>query len=193
MTARAGEAFELPRAVAEAEQLLAAPVPPGGPTTGQGDPATGEWTATEGAGFRVVPLWEGDPLTGVYAPEWNDAEEAADAHLAALAEELDHRWGPHTTVRLHVPLLRWQAGGGKSEEPLFQALFAEDLYGDLTVWGPVGAAGPGGVGDRWFAVTVGHSDGDAPLVLAALVSDRPLTEPNGGPGSLRGGRERPYH
>ena len=175
MTARAGEPFALPRAVAEAEQLLAAPVPPAGPTLAQGDPATGEWTATEGAGFRIVPLWEGDPLTGVYAPEWNDAEEAAEAHLTALAQELDHRWGPHTTVPLHVALQRWQ-GGGPPVEPLFQALFAEDLYGDLVVWGPVGAAGPGGAGDRWFAVTVGHSDGDAPLVLAALVSDRAVTE-----------------
>ncbi|MFW3471941.1 hypothetical protein ACN24M_11375 [Streptomyces microflavus] len=177
MTSRAGELFVLPRAVAEAEQLLAAPVPPTGPTTAQGAPVTGEWTATEGAGFRIVPLWEGDPLTGVYAPEWNDAEEAADAHLAALAQELDRRWGPHTTVRLHVPLRRWLSGGSPVE-PLFQALFAVDLYGDLTVWGPVGAAGPGGSGDRWFAVTVGHSDGDAPLVLAALVSEGPLTEPD---------------
>ncbi|KAB2592142.1 hypothetical protein [Streptomyces arboris] len=164
MTSRAGESFVLPRAVAEAEQLLATPVPPAGPTTAQGDPATGEWTATEGAGFRMVPLWEGDPLTGVYAPEWNDAEEVSDAHLASLAEELDRRWGPHRTVRLDGPLRAWQTGA--PVEPLFQALFAEDLYGDLTVWGPVGPDG------RWFAVTVGHSDGDAPLVLAALVSDR---------------------
>ncbi|MFJ7324831.1 hypothetical protein ACIQVN_01095 [Streptomyces cyaneofuscatus] len=185
MSSRAGEPFVPARAVAEAEQLFASAVPPTGPTTAHGDPATGEWTATEGAGFRIVPLWEGDPLTGVYAPEWNDAEDAAEAHLARLAEELDHRWGPHTTVRLHVPLLRRQSGGGAPVEPLFQALFAEDLYGDLTVWGPIGAAGPGGSGDRWFAVTVGHSDGDAPLVLAALVSDRPVTEPNGGPARPR--------
>ncbi|MFB8101478.1 MULTISPECIES: hypothetical protein [unclassified Streptomyces] len=176
MTSRAGEPFALPRAVAEAGQLLAAPVPATGPTAGQGDPVTGEWSATEGAGFRVVPLWEGDPLTGVYAPEWNDAEEAADAYLAALTRELDHRWGPHTTVRLHGPLRAWQAGA--PVEPLFQALFAVDLYGDLTVWGPVGAAGPGGSGDRWFGVTVGQSDGDAPLVLAALVSGEPVTEPD---------------
>ncbi|MBT2377955.1 hypothetical protein AMK21_14485 [Streptomyces sp. CB00316] len=164
MTARAGEPFELLRAVAEAEQLLATPVLPAGPTTAQGDPATGEWTATEGAGFRIVPLWEGDPLTGVYAPEWSDAEEAADAHLSALAQELDRRWGPHRTIRLHGPLREWQAGA--LVEPLFQALFAEDLYGDLTVWDP---ALPDG---RWAALTVGHSDGDAPLVLAALVGDR---------------------
>ncbi|MEW1611052.1 MULTISPECIES: hypothetical protein [unclassified Streptomyces] len=176
MTSRAGEPFVLPRAVAEAEQLLATPVPSAGPTAGQGDPVTGEWTATEGAGFRIVPLWEGAPLTGVHAPEWNAAEDAADGHLAVLAQELDRRWGPHTTVRLHIPLQRWMTGGSPVET-LFQALFSADLYGDLAVWGPIGAAGPGGSGDRWFAVTVGHSDGDAPLVLAALVSDRPVVEP----------------
>ncbi|RPK90831.1 hypothetical protein EES46_12130 [Streptomyces sp. ADI98-10] len=159
----------LSRAVAEAEQLLATPVPPVGPTTAHGDPATGEWTATEGAGFRIVPLWEGDPLTGVYAPEWNDAEEAADAHLAVLTEELDRRWGPHRSIRLHGPLRGWQAGA--PVEPLFQALFAEDLYGDLTVWDP---AAPDG---HWAALTVGHSDGDAPLVLAAVVGDRAVARP----------------
>lgn len=176
MTARAGEAFDAERAAAEVGALLAAPVPAGGPTTAEGDPATGEWTVTVGAGFRIVPLWEGDPLTGVYAPEWNDAEEAAEAHLSALAEELDRHWGAHRTVRLHVPLMRWQTGS--PVEPLFAALFAEDLYGDLEVWGPVD---PGG---RWIALALGHSDGDAPLVLAALVSDRPVTEPPDGDGPL---------
>ncbi|MEW2065680.1 hypothetical protein [Streptomyces sp. NPDC007346] len=165
MTCRAGEPFVLPRAVAEVERLLATAVPATGPTVAAGDPVTGEWTATEGAGFRIVPLWEGDPLTGVYAPEWNDAEEAAEAHLAALTEELDRRWGPHATVPLYGPLLTWQ-GGGSPVQPLFQALFAEDLYGDLTVWDPVAPNG------RWAALTVGHSDGDAPLVLAALVGER---------------------
>ncbi|MFD3796929.1 hypothetical protein [Streptomyces californicus] len=176
MTSRAGEPFDLERAAAEAAGLLAAPVPADGPTTAEGDPVTGEWTATRGEGFLLVPLWEGDPLTGVYAPAWNDAEEAAEARAADLARELDRRWGPHTTVRLHGPLRRWQ-GDRTLVEPLFQALFGADLYGDLAVWGPVGAAGPGGSGDRWFAVTVGHSDGDAPFVLAALVSDRPIPEP----------------
>ncbi|MFH8438792.1 hypothetical protein ACH4A3_26695 [Streptomyces sp. NPDC018007] len=176
MTSRAGEPFVPARAVAEAERLLAAPVPATGPTTAEGDPATGEWTATEGAGFRIVPLWESDPLTGVYAPEWNDAEDAAEGHLASLSGELDQRLGPHATVRLHVPLRRWLSGGSPVE-PLFQALFRADLYGDLALWGPVGAAGPDGSDDRWLAVTVGHGDGDAPFVLAALVSDRPVLEP----------------
>ncbi|MFD7854427.1 hypothetical protein ACFV6B_09105 [Streptomyces microflavus] len=169
MTCRAGEAFDMERATAEAAGLLAAPVPADGPTAAAGDPVTGEWTVTVGEGFRIVPLWEGDPLTGVYAPEWNDAEEAAASHLAELAQALDGFWGPHRTVRLDGPLMRRQAG--LPVEPLFEALFAEDLYGDVEVWGPVG---PGG---RWIALISGHSDGDAPFVLAALVSDRPLPEP----------------
>ncbi|PCG85932.1 hypothetical protein CIB93_11540 [Streptomyces sp. WZ.A104] len=181
MTARAGEAFDADRAAAEVEELLAAPVRATGPTAAEGDPATGEWTLSTGAGFRIVPLWEGDPLTGVYAPEWNDAEEAAAARLDSLARVLDTRWGPRRTVPLHGPLLRWQ--GGSPVEPLFEALFAEDLYGDLSVWGPVGSDGaaPGG---RWVALTVGHSDADAPMVLAALVSDRPVVEPEGADGPL---------
>lgn len=176
MTSRAGEDFDPERALAEVTGLLTAAVPATGPTAAEGDPATGEWTVTVGEGFRIVPLWEGDPLTGVYAPEWNDAEEAAEGHLAVLAGALDDLWGPHRPVRLHVALLRREAG--TPVEPLFEALFAEDLYGDLVVWGPVA---PGG---RWIALTVGHSDGDAPLVLAALVSDRPVIEPDGGDGPL---------
>ncbi|MCC8478457.1 hypothetical protein C6W96_26200 [Streptomyces sp. CS149] len=164
MTSRAGEPFDLGRASAEVGELLTVPLPATGPTTASGDPATGEWTVTQGPGFRIVPLWEGAPMTGVYAPEWSDAEEAAEARLSSLAEELDHRLGPHTEVPLHVPLLRWQ--GGSAVDPLFEALFRQDLYGDLVVWGPVGADG------RRLALTLGRSDGDQPLVMAALVSDR---------------------
>lgn len=169
MSARAGERFEVGRAAAEVTALLTAPVPATGETAAEGDPVTGEWTATLGAGFRIVPLWEGDPLTGVYAPEWTDAEEAAEAQLAALAAELDAGWGPHRTVRLHGPLLRWQSGS--PVEPLHAALFDVDLYGDLEVWGPVAPSG------RWVGLTLGQSDGDAPLVLAALVSEQAITEP----------------
>jgi hypothetical protein len=173
VSSRAGQPFATARALADIEELLAGPVPATGPTGAEGDPGTGEWTATAGEGFRVVPLWEGDPLTGVYAPEWNDAVEAAGAHLAALVGELDRRWGPHRAVPLHLPLLRRQEGA--AVEPLFEALFRQDLYGDLSVWGPVGGT------DRWVGVGVGHSDGDAPLVLAALVSDRPVTAPGDAP------------
>ncbi|MFF9345776.1 hypothetical protein [Streptomyces sp. NPDC014734] len=170
MTARAGEAFTVAGALADIDALLARPLPTSGPTAAEGDPETGEWTTTGGDGFRVVPLWEGDPLTGVYAPEWNDLTDAAEAHLAALVEELDRRWGPHRAVPLHVPMFRRQEGA--AVEPLFDALFDQDLYGDLTVWGPVGGA------DRWVGASVGHSDGDAPMVLAALVSGRPVTAPD---------------
>ncbi|WP_411080725.1 hypothetical protein [Streptomyces sp. cmx-18-6] len=163
MTSRAGEPFQRARAVAEAEELLAAPVRSTGPTVARGVPLTGEWSATDGAGFRIVPLWEGPSLTGVYGREWNDAEDAAEGHLVALADELDRRWGPHRTIQVHTAVHERQTGG--TVGPLFEALFSQDLYGDLTVWGPVGPAG------RWFAVTVGHSDGDAPLVLAALVGE----------------------
>ncbi|MEV6477421.1 hypothetical protein [Streptomyces sp. NPDC051657] len=176
MTSRAGEDFDAERAAAEVTELLAAPVPATGPTAAEGDPATGEWTVTVGEGFRIVPLWEGHSLTGVYAPEWNGAVEAAEGHMAVLAGALSDGWGPHRPVRLHGALPRWEAGA--SVEPLFEALFAEDLYGDLVVWGPVA---PGG---RWIALTLGHSDGDAPLVLAALVSDRTITEPDDRDGPL---------
>ncbi|WP_020392201.1 hypothetical protein [Kribbella catacumbae] len=171
MTSRAGETFDVDRAAAEVDDLLAAQVPADGPTEAKGDPATGEWTVTVGAGFRIVPLWEGEPLTGLYGAEWNDEADAGDARLASLTKALEARWGPHRTVRLDGPFLRWQ--GGSPIEALFEALFAEDLYGDLNVWGPVDSTG------RCVAATVGHSDGDAPLVLAALVTDRPITEPAG--------------
>lgn len=97
MTARSGETFELGRAVRDVEALLAGPVPATGPTDSQGDPVTGEWTATSGEGFRILPLWESDSLVGVYAPEWNDAEEAARGHLDDLVAELDRQIG-----RAHV-------------------------------------------------------------------------------------------
>ncbi|MFD5643300.1 hypothetical protein ACFWIP_16325, partial [Streptomyces anulatus] len=110
MTSRAGEEFDAERALAEVTGLLAAPVPAAGPTAAEGDPVTGEWTVTVGEGFRIVPLWEGDPLTGVYAPEWNDAEEAAEGRLAELAGALDGLWGPPRPGRRHRGLLRRVAG-----------------------------------------------------------------------------------
>ncbi|MFB7913036.1 hypothetical protein [Streptomyces sp. NPDC056061] len=170
MTGRAGETFTTDRALLDIDALLARPLPVAGPTAAESDPETGEWTGTGGDGFRVVPLWEGDALTGVYAAEWNDAEDAAEAHRAALVDILDRRWGPHRAVPLHVPLFRRQEGS--PVDPLFDALFDQDLYGDLTVWGPVEGA------DLWVGVSVGHSDGDAPLVLAALVAARPVAAPD---------------
>lgn len=168
MTARAGETFETGRAVSDIEALLAGPLPATGPTVGEGEPDTGEWTATSGEGFRIIPLWENDGLVGVYGPEWEAAEEAAEGHLAALVKELDRRWGAHRRVSMRVPLFRKLAG--ESMPPLFQALCDEDCYGDLAVWGPVAGGG------RWVAVSVNQSEGDAPMILTAVAGDRPIIE-----------------
>ncbi|MEV6282890.1 hypothetical protein [Kribbella sp. NPDC051770] len=170
MSSRAGETFDPTRAATEVLALADAPVPEAGPTTGEGDPATGEWTATTGAGFRIVPLWEGEGLTGLYDTAWSDATDTGVQHLAVLTKTLETHWGPHHVIQLHGPLLRWQMD--QPVEPLFAALFSQDLYGDLHVWGPL----PSG---RWLATTVGHSDGDAPLVMAALVTTQPITQPEG--------------
>ncbi|MGW3921574.1 hypothetical protein, partial [Streptomyces sp. NPDC005093] len=147
MTARSGETFELGRAVRDVEALLAGPVPATGPTDSQGDPVTGEWTATSGEGFRILPLWESDSLVGVYAPEWNDAEEAARGHLDDLVAELDRRWGAHRKVGMRVAIFRNIAD--EPLPPLFRTLCDQDFLGDLSVWGPVATGPPpprGGVG-----------------------------------------------
>ncbi|AWW37830.1 hypothetical protein [Streptomyces cadmiisoli] len=174
MTARSRRAFDAAGALSGLDALLTEPLAGAGAATAdEGAPDTGEWTATKGAGFVLVPLWEGEALTGVYAQEWSAAEEAAEGHLAALVRELDGRWGAHRAVGMRVPLFRAQAG-----EPLpepFQALADHDCFGDLAVWGPVTAAP--GAGPRWVAVSLNQSDGDAPMILTALVTDRPITEP----------------
>jgi len=172
VTARAGETFETGRAVSDIEALLAEPVPAAGPTISEEEQVTEEWTVTRGEGFLIIPLWEGESLTGVYDPEWNEAVETAEGHLSGLVRELDRRWGTHRKVAMHVPLFRKQVG--EPNLPLFQALHAVDIYSDLTVWGPVPA--DGGAARRWVGVSVGHSDGDAPLVMVAVVSDRPIIE-----------------
>ncbi|MFI8087197.1 hypothetical protein ACIF9R_02635 [Streptomyces sp. NPDC086080] len=164
MTARAGESFDTNRAVSDIETALSVPLPDSGPTTDEGEPVTGEWTSTRGAGFLLFPLWESEALTGVYGPEWNEAEARAEANLTALVAELDTRWGPHRRVPLGGPALRRPAA-----EP-FAALLARDCNGDLAVWGPL----PGPV-RRWVAVSLNQSDGDAPMILTALISDRPIT------------------
>jgi hypothetical protein len=168
VTARRGETFVIARAVSDVEALLAAPVPASGPTVAEGAPLTGEWSATGGEGFRIVPLWEGDDLVGVYEREWTEAEEAAQGHLDSLVAELDARWGPHRRVAMHVPLFRKQAD--EPMPPLFQALCDEECYGDLSVWGPPA------LGARWVGVSVNQSDGDAPMIIVAVVSDRPVVE-----------------
>lgn len=167
MTARAGEPFSASHAVSALEAALPTALPATGPVTDEGDPLTGEWTATRGEGFLLFPLWESEPLTGVYGREWNDAEATAESHLATLVSTLDARWGPHRTVSMRVPLLR-RGSGAPLPEP-FRTLSAKDCHGDLTVW----ARPP-----RWAAVSLNQSDGDAPLILTALITDHPLSEPS---------------
>ncbi len=149
-------------------ELLVTDVPAAGLTTAEGDPATGEWTGTTGAGFRIVPLWEGESLTGLYDAAWEAAEGIGTTHLTRLTEVLSAQWGPHQRITLDGPLLQWHQS--QPVHSLFQALFSQDLYGELHVWP---------VDNRWIAITVGHSDGDAPLVLAALVSTEPIQQPPG--------------
>ncbi|MEU5960473.1 hypothetical protein ABZ777_04630 [Micromonospora parva] len=168
VTARAGQAFDTGRAVSDVESLLAAELPTDGEPVSEGDPATGEWTGTRGAGFQIIPLWESDDLVGVYGAEWNEAEEVATANLTLVVGELDRRWGPHRKVSMHVPLFRKQAGAPMPA--LFQALADLDCYGDLTVWGPTAAEG------RWVAVSVNQCDGDAPMIMTAVVSQFAITE-----------------
>ncbi|MFD6529265.1 hypothetical protein [Streptomyces sp. NPDC060184] len=168
MSVRAGEPFDTGRAVAEVTALAAGPVPASGPTLAEGDPVTGEWRSTSGEGFRIVPLWESDDLTGVYGDDWTDTEGAARRQCDALVAELDVRWGPHSRVAMHPALFRRQAG--LPLPALHAALLGADCSGDLSVWGPL----PGGA--RWVGVSVGHSDGDAPLVMVALVSGAPVVE-----------------
>lgn len=172
MTVRAGEAFEASRIVSHIDGLLAGPLPRTGLTTSEGAPDTGEWTVTRGQGFVIAPLWEGEARTGVYGTEWNETEEEAQQQLASLIRKLDHRWGPHQRIGMRVPLFRHLAA--ESMPPLFQALCDADCYGDLTAWGPIppeAADGP-----RWVAVSLNQSDGDAPMIMTGVVSDRPITE-----------------
>ncbi|MBT3151554.1 hypothetical protein HTV45_11775 [Streptomyces sp. CHD11] len=163
MTARAGEPFDTGRAVSDIASALSAPLPDSGPTTDEGEPVTGEWTSTRGKGLLLFPLWESEALTGVYGREWTDAEERAEANLAALTAELDARWGPHRRVPLGGPTFR------RPDAEPFRTLLARDCNGDLAVW--EAASEPV---RRWVAVSLNQSDGDAPMILIALISDRPV-------------------
>lgn len=163
MTARAGETFDVHRAVSDIDAALTTDLPESGPTTHAGEPGTGEWTHSVGDGFRLLPLWEGDYLVGVYGPEWTAAEEEAQQHLAALTSALDSRWGPHREVAMGPAL--WNP---PTTEP-FRTLVGKDCLGDLNVWGPVSTP------HRWVAISLNQSDGDAPMIVVALVAARPIT------------------
>ncbi|OSP44968.1 MULTISPECIES: hypothetical protein [unclassified Streptomyces] len=172
MTPPAGAPFDLPSAVSVVETALSSPLPASGPTTDEGEPLTGEWTSTRGEGFLLLPLWRSTPLTGVYGREWSEAEERAESHLAALTSHLDAHWGPHRTLNMRAPLLR-RGSDERVPEP-FRTLSAKDCYGDLALWGPLPTRLPS---PRWAALSLNQSDGDAPLILTALITDHPLTEP----------------
>lgn len=163
MTARSGEEFDAERAVSDIAAALAVSLPTSGPTTDEGEPITGEWTITRGAGFLLFPLWESNDFVGVYEPEWNVVEEAAEGHLTALVAELTRSWGPHRTVTMGPTL--WQP---PTTEP-FRTLVAKDCLGDLAVWGPVTESN-----SRWVAVSLNQCDGDAPMILTALITDSPI-------------------
>ncbi|MEV5984540.1 hypothetical protein AB0L85_05895 [Streptomyces sp. NPDC052051] len=167
-----GDAFSRERAVADIETLLATPLPATGPTEREEDPATEEWSHDIGEGFVLAPLWESRWLTGVYEEEWGAEEEAAESKALDLAAELTRRWGTPRKVPMHVAMFREQAG--EPMPPVHQALCDAENYGDLTVWGPV-PEGPDKA-DRWVGISVGQCDGDAPMVLMAVVSDREIEE-----------------
>ncbi|MFF8288092.1 hypothetical protein ACF068_02520 [Streptomyces sp. NPDC016309] len=152
--------------------LLDLPVPEDGPTRWEPSRAEG-WSGSLGAGFRLRLLWESRAYFGVPGPEWDAAQEEAEAYLAALTSVLDERWGPHRVVSMGA-FVRGGAGDGPVL-PLFAELCAFDLYGDLMVWGPVGSPH----GPRWVAVSVGQCDEDAPHLMVAAVSDVPVEEPPG--------------
>lgn len=167
MTVVRGLAFDASRALEAITALLTGPIPSAGaPTLIDSDPRTGEWLATRAGGFVLVPLWEGPDLIGLRDPEWTEQLELGDRHLATLAGTLDGRWGPHRLLTVDHLIRNPQA----DRPPVYEALFRQDLYGDLHVWAPDQAD------DRRLALVLGHSDGDQPLTLAALVTAGPLPE-----------------
>ena len=142
-------ASDTARAVAEVDSLLAGPVP-------------------EVETCATATLWEGPWLMGVYDEEWTAASTTAHAHLAAVTDALDRRWGAHRSVGMRVPIFR--KVDGTPMPPLFQTLVDSDLLGDLSVWGPVGDKG------RYVGLSLNQCDGDAPMIVAAVVSEHPIVE-----------------
>lgn len=167
-----GTPFDVGRAVAAVDALLAEPLPASGPT--QWEPSKEEgWSGSYGAGFRLKLLWESRSYFGVPGAEWDAAQEEAEEYLTALTRALEERWGPHRVVSMRA-FLTGEADD-ESVLPLFAELRAFDLYGELMVWGPV--ASPHG--PRWVAVSVGQCDDDAPHMMVGGVIDVPIEEPPG--------------
>jgi hypothetical protein len=164
-----GTPFDVADAVAAVDALLDPPLPENGPT--RWEPSKGEgWSGSYGAGFRLKLLWESRAYFGVPGPEWDAAQEEAEAYLTALTRALGKRWGPPRQVSMRAFLL--DEVDDESVPPLFTELRSFDLYGELMVWGPVGSRH----GPRWVAVSVGQCDEDAPHMMVAAVSDAPIEE-----------------
>ncbi|GAA0632555.1 hypothetical protein GCM10009535_05330 [Streptomyces thermocarboxydovorans] len=173
-----GQPFDLQAALEALDAALSAPVPASGPVTPESDPATGEWAGTRGEGFRLLPLWQGPWLSGVYGADWSAAEEQAESHLTGLTAVLDDRWGPHRTVSMRVPLFLTRTGPDPHPplpEP-FGTLAAMDYFGDLSVWGPLHPPAASDDVPRWLSLSLNQPDGDAPMVLTALVTTHPVEE-----------------
>ncbi|MEV2240422.1 hypothetical protein [Micromonospora sp. NPDC049891] len=167
MTVVRGLTFDVSRAIGAIRALLTGPIPSAGsPTLVESDPQSGEWLATRATGFVLVPLWEGPDLTGLRDPEWTGHLEAGDRHLAILTRTLDEQWGRHRVLTVDYLIRNPQA----DRPPIYEAVLRQDLYGDLRVWTPDQAPG------RHLALVLGHSDGDQPLTLAALVTAGPVPE-----------------
>ncbi|WP_326666356.1 hypothetical protein [Streptomyces sp. NBC_00385] len=178
MTSRGGEAFEVARAASEIDELLARPLPEAGPTAYEWLPVTEEWSLIKGRGLLIAPLWESDSFTGLHGSEWDAASEAGEGNLAGLVVELERRWGPHRRAGMRVPINRKIAN--EPMPPLFRTLCDNDLLGDLAVWGPVDPSAPGAAaGQRWLGISVSQCDGDASMILTAVVTDQPIPELEG--------------
>ncbi|MFG3495140.1 hypothetical protein [Streptomyces sp. NPDC047928] len=162
-----GTPFDADDGARAVRDLLARPVPDGGGT--EWEPGSDEWTGSVGAGFRLALLWRSRHYFGVPGPEWDAAQDEAEAYLAELVAVLGKRWGPHRVVSMR-PYLFGKVNGDPMP-PLFAELAAFDLYGDLRVWGPLDTPH----GPRWVGVSVAQCDEDAPHLMVGAVSALPLT------------------
>jgi hypothetical protein len=167
-----GTPFDVTAAVADVGVLLGLPIPTAGPTSREGDPDTGEWTGSQGAHFRISPLWESRDYVSVPGAEWDAAQEEVEQYLAALATDLGKSFGKHQVVSMRAYLLHEVP----QEEfpPLIAEICAFSLYGDLLVWGPVTTPR----GERWVVISASQCNDDAPHIMFAAVSDEMVRDPD---------------